>query len=126
MSPYTNFHAPRTSLSGRIQIGHKSGYYLFYYLFSVNIKPSRHRFGFSLAWDWQYTLQSNCRVYGKIIAILRSTEDALKRICHAIKDVSAIFSIIKVLKHTFVFKMEFCYLKILLFFLLFYSFMMKF
>ena len=24
------------------------------YLFSVNIKPSRHRFGFSLAWDWQY------------------------------------------------------------------------
>jgi hypothetical protein len=20
----------------------------------VNIKPSRHRFGFSLAWDWQY------------------------------------------------------------------------
>ena len=27
-------------------------YYLFIY--SVNIKPSRHRFGFSLAWDWQY------------------------------------------------------------------------
>ena len=25
MSPHTNFHAPRTSLSGRIQIGHKSG-----------------------------------------------------------------------------------------------------
>ena len=25
MSPYTNFLAPRTSLSGRIQIGHKSG-----------------------------------------------------------------------------------------------------
>jgi hypothetical protein len=25
MSPYTNFHAPRTSLSARIQIGHKSG-----------------------------------------------------------------------------------------------------
>jgi hypothetical protein len=26
-----------------------------YYLFisSVNIKPTRHRFGFSLAWDWQ-------------------------------------------------------------------------
>ena len=27
--------------------------YLFY-LFSVNIKPPRHRFGFSLAWGWQY------------------------------------------------------------------------
>ena len=57
MSPYTNFHAPRTSLSGRIQIGQKSGFYyylLFYYLFSVNIKPPRHRFGLSLAWDWQY------------------------------------------------------------------------
>jgi hypothetical protein len=25
MSPQTNVHAPRTSLSGRIQIGHKSG-----------------------------------------------------------------------------------------------------
>ena len=50
MSPHTNFHAPRTSLSGRIQIGHKSGY-LFY--LSVNIKPLRHRFGFSLAWGWQ-------------------------------------------------------------------------
>jgi hypothetical protein len=57
MSPYTNFHAPKTSLSGRIQIGQKSGFYyyylLFYLLFSVNIKPPRHRFGFSLAWDWQ-------------------------------------------------------------------------
>ena len=33
-------------------------YYLFiyyYYLFSVSIKPSRHRFGLSLAWDWQFT-----------------------------------------------------------------------
>jgi hypothetical protein len=27
---------------------------IYYYLFSVNITPSRHRFGFSLAWDWQY------------------------------------------------------------------------
>ena len=52
MSPHTNFHAPRTSLSGRIQIGHKSG--LFIILFSVNIKPPRHRFGFSLAWGWQF------------------------------------------------------------------------
>jgi hypothetical protein len=51
MSPRTNFHAPRTSLSGRIQIGQKSG---LFYLFSVNIKPPRHRFGFSLARDWQY------------------------------------------------------------------------
>jgi hypothetical protein len=23
------------------------------FLFSVNIKPPRHRFGFSLAWGWQ-------------------------------------------------------------------------
>ena len=52
MSPHTNFHAPGTSLSGRIQIGHKSGLFI-YYLFSVNIKPPRHRFGFSLAWVWQ-------------------------------------------------------------------------
>ena len=58
MSPYTNFLAPRSSLSGRIQIGHKSGL-LFIFIFiiiiiySVNIKPTRHRFGFSLAWDWQ-------------------------------------------------------------------------
>ena len=56
MSPHTNLHAPGTSLSGRIQIGHKSGFiyfYLFYYYLSVNIKPPRHRFGFSLAWGWQ-------------------------------------------------------------------------
>ena len=53
MSPHTNFHAPRTSLSGRIQIGHKSGYLLFIIYLSVNIKPPRHRFGFSLAWGWQ-------------------------------------------------------------------------
>ena len=52
MSLHPNFHGPGTSLSGRIQIGHKSG--LFIYLFSVNIKPPRHRFGFSLAWGWQY------------------------------------------------------------------------
>jgi hypothetical protein len=35
MSPYTNFHAPRTSLSGRIQIGHKSGYLLFIIIYLV-------------------------------------------------------------------------------------------
>ena len=52
MSPYTNFLAPRSSLSGRIQIGHKSGFIIFI-ISSVNIKPTRHRFGFSLAWDWQ-------------------------------------------------------------------------
>jgi hypothetical protein len=52
MSPYTKFLAPRTSLSGRIQIGHKSGFY-FFFMSSVNIKPTRHRFSFSLAWDWQ-------------------------------------------------------------------------
>ena len=53
MSPHTNFHAPRTSLSGSIQIGQKSGLFIHYYLFSVNIKPPRQRFGFSLAWGWQ-------------------------------------------------------------------------
>ena len=71
MSPHTNFHAPRTSLSGRIQIGHKSGLLaaeairlaaeairlaaeaIRIYLFSVNIKHPRHCFGFCLAWGWQ-------------------------------------------------------------------------
>ena len=54
MSLHTNFHAPRTSLYGRIQIGHKSGYLLLLFIiYSVNIKPPRHRFGFSLAWGWQ-------------------------------------------------------------------------
>ena len=48
MSLHTNFHAPRATLSGRIQIGHKSGYYYYYYLFSVHIKPPKHRFGLSL------------------------------------------------------------------------------
>jgi hypothetical protein len=77
MSSHTN--APRSSLSGRIQIGHKSGLLdveairlaaeakrlaaeaiclaaeaIRIYLFSVNIKPPRHCFGFSLAWGWQY------------------------------------------------------------------------
>ena len=51
------FFAPRSSLSGRIQIGHKSGFIfiiiIYYYYLSVNIKPPRHRFGFSIAWDWQ-------------------------------------------------------------------------
>ena len=46
MSLHTHFYAPRTTLSGRIQIGHKSG--LFIYYLSVNIKPPRHRFGLSL------------------------------------------------------------------------------
>ena len=55
MSPYPNFLAPRTSLSGRIQIGHKSGFIIYFIIIisSVNIKPTKHRFGFSLAWDWQ-------------------------------------------------------------------------
>ena len=30
--------------------------YLLFILFSVNIKPPRHRFGFSLAWGWQFEL----------------------------------------------------------------------
>ena len=53
MSLHTNFHAPGTSLSGRIQIGHKSGLFLLFIIYSVNTKPPRHRFGFSLAWGWQ-------------------------------------------------------------------------
>ena len=27
---------------------------MFVIIYSVNIKPPRHRFGFSLAWGWQY------------------------------------------------------------------------
>ena len=27
--------------------------FIIIYLFSANIKPPRHRFGFSLAWGWQ-------------------------------------------------------------------------
>ena len=37
----------QTTLSGRIQMGHKSGLFIIYYL-GVNIKPPRHRFGLSL------------------------------------------------------------------------------
>ena len=54
MSLHTNCHAPRTTLSGRIQIGHKGDlfniyyYYSYYLLCSVNIKPPRHRFGLGL------------------------------------------------------------------------------
>ena len=48
MSLHTNFHAPRTTLSWRIQIGHKSGFIIYYFISSVNIKPPRHRFGLSL------------------------------------------------------------------------------
>ena len=33
---------------------------IFIYLFSVNIKPPRHRFGFSLAWVWQYLILHYC------------------------------------------------------------------
>jgi hypothetical protein len=34
-------------------------YYLLLFIYSVNIKPSRHRFGFSLAWDWQQGSDNN-------------------------------------------------------------------
>ena len=34
MSLHTNVHAPRTTLSGRIQIGHKSGLFIYFYLLS--------------------------------------------------------------------------------------------
>jgi hypothetical protein len=54
MSPHTDLHAPRTSRSKRIQIRHKNGFIIIYFLFIisiVNIKPPRHRFGLSLAWD---------------------------------------------------------------------------
>ena len=33
--------------------------YFLLFIYSVNIKPPRHRFGFSLAWGWQY---AECRV----------------------------------------------------------------
>ena len=59
MSLCTNLYASRTTPSGRIQIGHKSGLLatqairvaaqaIRIYLFSVNIKTPRHRFGLSL------------------------------------------------------------------------------
>ena len=50
MSLQTHFHANRTTLSWRIQIWHKSGFYYHYLLFfsSVNIKRPRHQFGLSL------------------------------------------------------------------------------
>ena len=59
MSLHTHFHAPRTTLSWRIQIEHKSGSLLllfiyYYYYLCVNIKPPGHCFGFNLAWGWQY------------------------------------------------------------------------
>jgi hypothetical protein len=59
MSLHTHFYAPRKTLSWRIQIGHKSGYLLLFIIIiiiidTVNIKPPRHRFGFSLSWGWQY------------------------------------------------------------------------
>ena len=59
MSLHTNLSAPRTTLSGRIQIGHKSGLFIYFLfliiiiIYGVNIKPPWHRFGFSLAWGWQ-------------------------------------------------------------------------
>ena len=57
MSPHTNVHAPGTTLSGRIQIGHKSGYYLLLLLFSVNIKPPRGiALALAFARGWQYQL----------------------------------------------------------------------
>ena len=57
MSLHTNSHSPRTTLSGRIQIGHKSGYYLFYS--SVNIKPPRQRFGLCLGLAILYIEHNN-------------------------------------------------------------------
>ena len=46
MSLYTNLHDPRTTPTGRIQIGHKSGLLIIYLsISSVNIKPPRHSLG---------------------------------------------------------------------------------
>ena len=65
MSLHTSFHAPRTTPSGRIQIGHKSGLLAAqamtlscagYKHFSVNIKPPRHSFGLSLCLGLAITL----------------------------------------------------------------------
>ena len=46
MSPHTHFQSPRTSLSGRIQIGHKSGLSLFIY------QLSQCEYKASQAWLW--------------------------------------------------------------------------
>ena len=50
---------------------HKRGlfiiyYYLFIIIYSVNIKPSRHRFGFSLAWGWQYIILPVTKLFFKL------------------------------------------------------------
>ena len=42
MSLHTNFHAPRTSLSGRIQIGHKIGLFIYYCQPQARLKPKRN------------------------------------------------------------------------------------
>ena len=69
MSPHTNFHAPGTSLSWRIQIGHKSGLFIIYYYLSVSIKPPRHRFGFSLAGVGNKTLYA--KIHMKNVHVYR-------------------------------------------------------
>jgi hypothetical protein len=65
MSPHTNFHPARTPFSWRIHIGHKSG---LLFISSVNIKPPRHRFGFSLAGGWQNTKESDEVVFASSLS----------------------------------------------------------
>jgi hypothetical protein len=52
--------------------------YLFIY--SANIKPPRHRFGFSLAWGWQYTKFRMLLFMPKGIITLALIEAALFRL----------------------------------------------
>ena len=75
MSLHTNFHAPRTTLSWRIQIGHKSGFIIIIiYLFiisSLNIKPPRHRFGLSLCLG--LAIESKCVDKLAVVALNNSS-----------------------------------------------------
>ena len=57
MSLHTNFHAPRTTLSGRIQIGHKGGFYLFiiiiiYYLVCLGLAITIVLLAWISNWFW--------------------------------------------------------------------------
>ena len=67
MSPHTNFHAPGTSLSGRIQIGHKSGLFI-YLLFDCEYKASQ---ALAFAWGWQFICKSFAEIRMSGIYILR-------------------------------------------------------
>ena len=116
MSLHTNLHAPRKALSGRIQRGHKRGYYL-----CVNIKPPRHRFGLSLClglaikkWkrtkynvhsnNIQYSTRTNnwrdsrlaCTIFFIMIRDILNLERSIKKTLRVISIVLVVFGAIAV------------------------------